>query len=167
MTSPRSGVVRSPVLIPETQPAAGPEFYSGMDSVHNTTRASGTAIGMDAGVPLAWYGGTPTPLPEYRPRLKLKLPSPQSQDETFMIIFNPYPQYARMDFAEDVERMARWLGSIVHPAYFNAFYYKPSVSTAFRIEVFSPPPPSRVVPNTYILHPNTCACGLHCTRRVV
>ena len=166
MTSPRSGVMRRPAPIPETQQTAGPELDSGIDSVYNTTMAPETAIEMDSGVPLAWYGGTPTPLPRHRPRLKLKLPSPPSQDESFMIVFNPYPQYARMDFAEDVERMARWLGSIVHPTYFNAFYYRPSVSTAFRLEVFSPPPSRAALNAAYILHPNTCICGPRCTKWV-
>ena len=44
-----------------------------------------------------------------------------------------------MEVEEDVERVARWLGSIVEPRYFNAFYHKPSVSTASRLfhEIFS------------------------------
>ena len=57
-----------------------------------------------------------------------------------MTIFYPYPQHANMEVEEDVERVARWLGSIVQPRYFNAFYHKPSVSTTFRLfrEIFSP-----------------------------
>ena len=45
-----------------------------------------------------------------------------------------------MEVEEDVERVARWLGSIVRPGYFNAFYHKPSVSTTYRLfhEIFSP-----------------------------
>ena len=45
-----------------------------------------------------------------------------------------------MEVEDDVERVARWLGSIVQPRYFNAFYHKPSVSTIFRLfhEIFSP-----------------------------
>ena len=46
-----------------------------------------------------------------------------------MTIFYPYPQHANMEVDEDVERVARWLGSIVPPSYLNAFYHKPSVST--------------------------------------
>lgn len=46
-----------------------------------------------------------------------------------MTIFYPYPQHANMEVEEDVEGVARWLGSIVRPSYFNAFYHKPSVST--------------------------------------
>lgn len=48
-----------------------------------------------------------------------------------MTIHYPYPQHANMEMEEDIERVARWLGSIVKPAYFNAFYHKPSVSTCF------------------------------------
>jgi len=57
-----------------------------------------------------------------------------------MTIFYPYPQHANMEVEDDVERVARWLGSIVQPRYFNAFYHKPSVSTIFRLfhEIFSP-----------------------------
>lgn len=36
-----------------------------------------------------------------------------------------------MEVEEDVEHVAQWLGSIVKPEYFNAFYHKPSVSTTF------------------------------------
>ena len=50
-----------------------------------------------------------------------------------MTIFYPYPQHANMEVEEDVERVARWLGSIVKPAYFYAFYHKPSVSITFRL----------------------------------
>lgn len=50
-----------------------------------------------------------------------------------MTIFYPYPQHANMEVEEDVERVAQWLGSIVQPAYFRAFYHKPSVSTAFHL----------------------------------
>lgn len=46
-----------------------------------------------------------------------------------MTVHYPYPQHANMEIQDDVERVARWLGSIVKPAYFNAFYHKPSVST--------------------------------------
>ena len=58
----------------------------------------------------------------------------------FMTIFYPYPQHANMEVEEDVECVARWLGSIVRPAYLEAFYYKPSVSTTTRLlrETFSP-----------------------------
>lgn len=58
-----------------------------------------------------------------------------------MTIFYPYPQHANMEVEEDVERVARWLGSIVPPSYLNAFYHKPSVSTTSRLihEEFSPP----------------------------
>ena len=139
MASPRSAVAKRPALIPKPQPASDPVLDYGTDPVYNPTGTSETAIEVDAVFPPAWYGGdTPTTPLGHRPRLRLRLPSPPPQDETFMVIFNPYPQYARMEFAEDVERMARWLGSIVHPAYFNAFYYKPSVSTVFRLEAFSP-----------------------------
>jgi len=64
---------------------------------------------------------------------------------TFMAIFHPYPQHADMEVEEDVGRVARWLGSIVQPACFNAFYYKPSVSTTIRPlhETFPPPPRPR------------------------
>jgi len=57
-----------------------------------------------------------------------------------MTIFYPYPQHANMEVEEDVERVARWLGSIVKPAHLNAFYHKPSVSTTFRLlyTTFSP-----------------------------
>ena len=57
-----------------------------------------------------------------------------------MTIFYPYPQHANMEVQEDIERVARWLGTIVAPAYFNAFYHKPSVSTTFRLshETFFP-----------------------------
>ena len=66
---------------------------------------------------------------------------PPPQDEIFMTIFYPYPQHANMEVEEDFERVARWLGTIVAPAYFNAFYHKPSVSPASRLshETFSPP----------------------------
>ena len=47
----------------------------------------------------------------------------------FIAIFHPYPQHANMEVKEDVERVARWLGSIVPPACLKAFYHKKSVST--------------------------------------
>jgi hypothetical protein len=46
-----------------------------------------------------------------------------------MTIHYPYPQHANMEIEDDIQAVARWLGSIVKPAYFNAFYHKPSVST--------------------------------------
>ena len=55
---------------------------------------------------------------------------PPPLDEVFMTVHYPYPQHANMEVEEDVERVAHWLGSIVKPAYFNAFYHKPSVSTS-------------------------------------
>ena len=69
---------------------------------------------------------------------------PPPQDEIFVTVFYPYPQHANMEVEEDVQRMARWLGSIVEPRYFNAFYHKPSVSIAFRLfyDAFLPLPPS-------------------------
>lgn len=154
-----------PTPMPEPQPATDPEFDSDMDSTYNHTGTSETAVEVDAGFPLAWYGGgIPTTPLEHRPRLKLKLPSPPPQGETFMVVFNPYPQYARMEFAEDVERMARWLGSIVHPTYFNAFYYKPSVSTVFRSEAFLPLALATTRGSKYSFVFNTCACGPYCPR---
>jgi len=58
---------------------------------------------------------------------------PPPQDEIFMTIHHPYPQHANMEVQEDIERVARWLGTIVAPGYFNAFYHKPSVSAAFHV----------------------------------
>lgn len=48
-----------------------------------------------------------------------------------------------MEVQEDYERVAQWLGTIVAPEYFNAFYHKPSVSAASRPshQTFSPPCP--------------------------
>ena len=65
---------------------------------------------------------------------------PPPQDEIFMTISHPYPQHANMEVQEDIERVARWLGTIVAPGHFNAFYHKPSVSVAFRVrhDTFSP-----------------------------
>jgi hypothetical protein len=58
---------------------------------------------------------------------------PPPQDEIFMTIFYPYPQHANMEVQEDIERVARWLGSIVPPKHFQAFYHKPSVSATLRM----------------------------------
>jgi len=51
----------------------------------------------------------------------------------FIEIFHPYSQHANMEVEEDVERVARWLGSIVPPACLKAFYHKQSVSTIIRL----------------------------------
>lgn len=52
-----------------------------------------------------------------------------------MTIYYPYPQHANMEVEEDVQHVARWLGSIVRPGYFHAFYHKPSARNTVIIEV--------------------------------
>lgn len=89
----------------------------------------------------------------------------------FMAIFHPYPQHANMEVEEDVGRVARWLGSIVQPACFNAFYYKPSVSITTRSlhETFPPPPAPGTTPGyidiCIVLAPTHVECPRWVARR--
>lgn len=76
-----------------------------------------------------------------------------------MTIFYPYPQHANMEIEEDVERVARWLGTIVKPAYFNAFYHKPSVSTHIPLASRNFPSP---LPGTVPGRTRTSAHGMAC-----
>jgi len=71
-----------------------------------------------------------------------------------MTISHPHPQHANMEVQEDIERVARWLGTIVAPGYFNAFYHKPSVSTTFHVlgEAFSPLARSVLEPAIAAMH---------------
>jgi hypothetical protein len=74
-----------------------------------------------------------------------------------MTIHYPYPQHANMEMQEDIERVARWLGSIVKPAFFNAFYHKPSVSThRSLVSLESLSPFVRCGPHVWFMHIHPC-----------
>ena len=94
-----------------------------VNSILSTSRE---AAGTDAVSRLVGYGDSFSIPPRIDHRTGLpRSPSPR----IFMAIFYPYPQHANMKAKEDVQRMARWLGSIVRPACLKAFYHKPSVNT--------------------------------------
>ena len=91
--------------------------------VNSTLGLSRTAVTTDVRSRLTGHSGIPSQI------YSIEADTPQN----FMAIFCPYPQHANMEVEGDVERVARWLGSIVRPAYLKAFYYKPSVSTTIRL----------------------------------
>jgi len=134
----------------DLDPASDPTI-----EVNSILSTSGEAIGTDLESRTLGHGdGLFIPPRISRHGIGLpRSPSPP-QDGIFMAIFYPYPQHANMEAEEDVERVARWLGSIVRPACLEAFYHNPSVSTIIRLldDNFSPFSPLGGYTRTYMLH---------------